>query len=765
MTIIRELNRILNSLKQGDLSVINRESTLLLNNEAKNILDSKDIDQNQIINMGLIIGICNILYNNTDIDPLPVEDGVYDLLLELHKKYNPQYQVGAEPIFFEATNNTNKTKPISAIQFIDTDKINNEFIFANELSKEPKLTKVDMLKPCIIFDDDNYISKRITDTKHIYPELVGSLDKCKFVLSRQAEDRGVLNEPNVKILERDFFGKHIQSGILDPSRKISMILELKYDGVSVEGEVSNIVHSARTRGDANEDIGADITPILGGYSFRHAYEIPYDEKFGMKFEAIMTYDNLWKYNLAKNYNYKNCRTAITSIFSSSDAFNYKEFITLVPLATSLDIDRITEVEFMNKYYHSGEYLRYAVITGTYVEILFQIKRFVEEAEFMRQYMPFMYDGVVISYIDKDLIQKLGRSNSINQYSVAVKFNPIKKQSIFRGYKYTVGQDGVITPMIYFDPIEFFGGIHDHTSGHSYDRFKKLQLREEDILDIEYVNDVMPYVFKPDNSYNANNPNPIVEFIIECPSCGNELKISKSGKTIFCDNIDCPERNISRMVGMLQKLNLKDFSEVSLRSIAKFSLSELLNLKKSDVEFLGDITSDKFIERMNTLKTAPIYDYRLVGSIGFTGVAIEKWKLILSKHTLSEILEMHHDDLRSFLTQIKGIGPQTIDTIIWEFDFFREDLEYINNMSNVIQSKGVKMGKKIRFTGFRDSDLVKKLIDMGHDANDNAGVTSTTDILLVPHPRHGSKKVSDAGPNTEIVLIDDFIQNMDLYLSE
>ena len=85
-------------------------------------------------------------------------------------------------------------------------------------------------------------------------------------------------------------------------------------------------------------------------------------------------------------------------------------------------------------------LVYGVCPKNYIEDLFLIKTFASEAEYYRQWIPFMYDGIVVSYLDNNIRQKLGRENFINKYSIAVKFNPMKKQTIFRGYSYTVGQD-------------------------------------------------------------------------------------------------------------------------------------------------------------------------------------------------------------------------------------------------------------------------------------------------------------------------------------
>lgn len=735
-----------------------------INDITLNLLTQSDLSEGQIAQLRLVIEISNIMYNNTSRLVLPLEDGVYDLALELLKKYDSNYQIGAKPIKFDEFENQfdNDQQWVTPIKYVDQNAI-DDFLYFESLNKRVPLTRELFMKSPIVYDYS--ISKRTLNTAHNYPKLVGTLDKCKYVLNSQAKERGVFDDQNVKVFERDFIQDHINRGILDPNRKFYMVAELKYDGVSVEADVSNIVHSARSRGDTNNDIATDLSPILAGYKFRFADDIPEDNIFGMKFEAIITYNNLARLSEIRGKEYKNCRNAIIGLFGSSDANQFREFITLIPLATSLeDVDRLTEIEFMNKYYNSGEYLRYAVLYGDYKEILFQVKKFVEEAEYMRDFIPFMYDGVVLSYIEPDLIDALGRENSVNKYSVAIKFNAMKKQSIFTGYTYTIGQNGVVTPMIHYNPVEFYGGIHTKSSGHSYKRFKELGLRIGDIIDIEYTNDVMPYVTKPDIDHNRNNPNPVEEFIDICPSCGNKLKMSDTGKSIICDNIKCPERNLIRMANMMKKLNLKDFSEESFKVINKHSLAELFDLTVDDIAELGEVTSQKFIERMNELKTEPIYDYKIIGAIGFSSIAVEKWKLILNKITLFEIIVDPDDRLYDKLVSIKGIGPGAANTIISEREFFMDDLNVIVNRMNIVSSYGeVSKGKSIRFTGFRDKALIELLCSMGHDASDG-GVTKTTDILLVPTEGFTSSKTSKVGENTLIVSVDEFRGNMNKYLA-
>ena len=185
----------------------------------------------------------------------------------------------------------------------------------------------------------------------------------------------------------------------------------------------------------------------------------------------------------------------------------------------------------------------------------------------RDYLNFMYDGIVVSYTDEDIRQKLGRKNYINKYSMAIKFDPAEKLTIFRGYTFEVGQHGNITPMIHYDPVEFIGTIHTKSSGSSYERFKSMGLKYGDYINVKYVNDVMPYVSTVDCDSNRNNPNPVYPFIEHCPICGTKLVISESGKSAICPNMECLGRSVTRMTNMFAKLNIKGFGDSTFNTLS------------------------------------------------------------------------------------------------------------------------------------------------------------------------------------------------------
>lgn len=714
-----------------------------------------------------ILWISNVLYNNTSSDLLLLDDGVYDLLLEFYKSYNPNFQVGSFEIGMKETNDTNDNQQQKPLLFTRLPERIDDLLYVSDiLDKRYPFPKPLMFD--IIRDNKNqYIHKRTVSNIQKYPKLVGSLDKCKFVLCSEAKEHGVYNDSNVKILERDFFQKHIKEGILNPYKKIRILLELKYDGLSVAGTVSRYLKDAMSRGDANEEIATDLTPILQGYPFTRAPMVLADEEFGMKFEAIITKDDLIKFNNIKGKTYKNCRTGIIGLMSGSDSREFRDLITLVPITTSLEgifKDRVEEIEFINKYYSNKVPLLYSVIEGNLTEVLFQINKFVKEAEYLRDYMNFMYDGVVVSYLDQDIIDALPRVNSINKHSMAVKFNPLSRLTTITGISYTVGQDGVITPMVHYNPVEFFGSIHTKSSLHSYKRFNELQLRYSSVIQGTYNGDVMTYITKPNNEKNRmiDSQCPPIKFTEECPVCRTKIKISDTGKNAYCPNLNCPGRTIARSANMLKKMNLKDFDTSQLQKLGVYKLSELANLDKDTVsKVFGEKTTDKFMDRMNYIKTNKMYDYEIIGSLGFDSIAKGKWRILLNKYSLPELLNMSRSEMELKISNVKGLGPKTAQTIIEQLPFFNEEIAFISSLDNIKTSKGTHI-PKVRLTGFRDQELIEYVsTKLGFDIGEGT-VTRDTDLLLVKEKGHDSNKVKQAiNYHVPIMTRDEFITKFNI----
>lgn len=730
---------ILSTLNTGNLSPLNDVHVCAeLSNIAFHLITNPAWDNDNIYLADLILRISNIAYNNTSTDVLPLDDGVYDQLLTIYKKYDPNYQIGAQPIMFEEQPQNEIVD--EKVMCVAVDNMDSKLFMRDIWKQHTPLNQMRPVNMCFLVKDP--ITKRLINTEHKYPELVGTLDKCKFVLNNDAINANVFDKPSVDVFERDFIHKCLEAGVIYPNETFEMVAELKYDGISVEAEVcGNTIISALSRGDTGDNIATDLTPIFGGYKFHNAKDVPKDIIFGMKFEAVITYYNLHRLGEARGKSYKNGRNAIIGLCGASDADKYIDYITLIPIATSLEMDRITELNFLNKYYHSGEYNRFCVLRGDYQSILFQVKQFTESAEEIRKILPYMIDGVVVSFIDKNKIEKLGRINSVNKYSMAIKFNPRSARTLFLGYTYSIGKSGDIIPMCHFKPCEFIGGIHTKQTIHSYKRFKELNLAVGDEIDIDYVNDVITYITKPDTQHNRNQKEKPVEFITHCPCCGTELEISESGKSAKCTNRFCHERSIMRMVDMIDRFGFKDFSEETVRALNLTSFSQLMNLTYEQVQFLGPVNSANLLSHINRLKNTEIADFKLMSAFSFDGMADEKWKLVLRDYTLEEILNPSFE--YNNLQRIGGIGAKTIWDIIDGVNMYFDDIKYCLNNFHIINSKGLSSGPKVAITGFRDSAFIQLLIDNGFDASDKYSVTKDTAALIADDINSASSKVQKA----------------------
>lgn len=768
MRMTERIKRILSSLKQGKY-IITPDDVKLMN---AIIYDFLYKNYNHPEDVRDILEISNILYNNSTNLILPLEDGIYDLaVVKYDKMYGNSSPVGAIPVNLKITDNSDITdkplledkKLLDVVSIIPEDRM-KDMVFFNNIMQDQKPIRQDFFNGLI--SESKETSKVMHTVPHTYPELVGTLHKCKFTLMSDAREAHKEDDDSVKVFERDFFyptygiaaGYALQK---NPSQNpdVGLIAELKYDGVSIEAEVEgDTIVSAVSRGDTANNIASDYTPIFGGKKFPRAYGMPKDQKFGIKFEAIVTNENLRILSTKFGIEYKNARVAIIGLLGRLDGYKFRDMITLVPIRTAglrFD-DPIQEVNFLNKYYSSGVAMKYAYLHGDYYSLLWQVKKFVDDAEYMRAYMPFMYDGVVISYIDPDVRLRLGRQNSIDLWSMAIKFNPLAKQTIFLGYKYTVGQDGRITPMAYFNPVEFMGSVHDKTTVHSYRRFKELALRPGDIITITYVNDVICYLKKPYNAFNDKNTNPVIEFPEVCPSCGRPLTSSDSGDSAYCLNPDCPERVAARVGNMLKKLGIKDFGRAYTDKLGITGLTSFLNMDRNRCEkVIGPVMTEKLFERINELKTSEYPDYKLVGSIGFDSISIERWRVILNNIKLSYIISASTKDLRDSLQLVKTIGPTIADSIINGRMVLREDLYTISQMKNVKSSYrgnniGIQDRKSVRFTGFRSEELTKAFNDAGFDADGNKSVTKKTDILIIPYYGFDSTKLHKISPTCRIL---------------
>jgi NAD-dependent DNA ligase len=217
------------------------------------------------------------------------------------------------------------------------------------------------------------------------------------------------------------------------------------------------------------------------------------------------------------------------------------------------------------------------------------------------------------------------------------------------------------------------------------------------------------------------------------------------------------------------LNIRNFSEAAVQDLQDnlkiSSLKELFTLQEEDVRFLGPENSKNFIKAIEELRSTPMYDYQILGALGFSNTAKAKWKLICDKLTIDDLLGMHEEDLYSALISIKGLGKETANIIATERDDFVEDILAVCNFMTIRKSKGsTDSCKVIRFTGVRNKELCDLLNQQGHDAGEGS-VSKKTDFLIVPYDGYTSTKTKKASEyGIPIMSMENFVHDMAQLLS-
>ena len=187
------LSEIVEEVKHGNFlcaydnnQVIQSSIMEILNIPDKDIKDNPS-DLQDLVDL---ITIGNITYNYSDSDVLPIDDGMYDLLVvKLQRVDYDKFTPGSIPVDIAKINSTYKAKidkddkivkPFTIMADDDRRKL-DESLYPSILNyTKPFDSRSYLYKPFYVDDESMYINKRIRDVSHNYPQLVGTLEKCTY---------------------------------------------------------------------------------------------------------------------------------------------------------------------------------------------------------------------------------------------------------------------------------------------------------------------------------------------------------------------------------------------------------------------------------------------------------------------------------------------------------------------------------------------------------------------------------------------------------
>lgn len=484
-------------------------------------------------------------------------------------------------------------------------------------------------------------SKKLSKVAIKYPLLHNNMDKCYAVHEGDHIPDGVKESGTVE----KFLTRVYKTLDLTPSTKLKLEISPKIDGVSVNGTIKgDLLVDPQTRGDEDESIavtGMNGMPVTNGFEA--------DSEFGIQYEAFVTDEDRAKASeylkLEKPYvSNRHAAAGIIHRLSTMEDDNLLEFLSLYPIATE-DLDGTYE-ERMDYIQNFGivpdDMIKRRVIKGDMEDLIDEINELYEKLAKKREKLDYSIDGMVITVLNDEYQETIGRDGRTNKFQIALKFDPATAEAVVEGIYLDRGKKGYRTIQVQFEHPVFLDGVrYDHVPVLSLNLFEQMNLRVGSTVSVHRVGDVIPSI-----KVIKEGKGKLIETPSKCPDCGEPFTIKN--KKLYCEDLLCPGNIVGRFTGFLEKIGLEgyseSFAEVLVNQLKCKTLADVIHLTKESMKEAG-IDSELMLKFPKRLKETiqSKHDYEIIAAMGIPDVGPAKAKLLLKNTPLKKLARIRFSD--------------------------------------------------------------------------------------------------------------------------
>lgn len=484
-------------------------------------------------------------------------------------------------------------------------------------------------------------SKFLQKIKITYNKLHNNMDKAYAIRLSDPIPEGVKETDTVE----GFLIRTFSTLGLSSESTLDLMIAPKIDGVSINGTINGKrLVRVQTRGDTEESVS-----VLGLDGIKIGQEKAKID-FGIQYEAFVTEPNRIKASeyLDLDRPYVSCRHAaagITHRLSTMEDPELISYLSFYPIETDgLDMPYKDRMKYIQNFGRvPDDMIKRQIIHGNLKSLLKQITEKMEEFSKKREYISYAIDGMVITVLDDDYQDSLGREGRTNKYQLGLKFDPATAIATVRGITLDSGKKGYRTIQVEMEHPVFLDGVrYDHVPILSANLYKDLPLRIGSQVSVHRVGDVIPAISLVKEGSGSRLPLPTI-----CPTCGRELQIRN--KKLFCDNPECRDNIAGIFTHFFEEMGLigysDAFSELLVDKCKCKCLADVLYLTKDSFDRFGCQTAAtaKFPDLLRK-GISEHTDYEILGAIGLPGVGVQKAKILLQKCDLRKFVEHDSWDL-------------------------------------------------------------------------------------------------------------------------
>lgn len=569
--------------------------------------------------------------------------------------------------------------------------------------------------------------------EHDYPELKGTITKVHYVTNEEKR-----KDPN-QIKEYDTLENWVRK-TMPESGVATLGFYRKIDGASLvlSLDENRRVTKAVTRGYADSDLGVDKTNIFKGIEIKGVIPKEFDgKKVGLKVETVVSFSDFNKYN-KKFFNGElaDPRAAAISLMSSEMyTDNMVKYLTLAPLM----------IECEGKVYPitSPEYGPVVVVDTCLDDLEMDLVDGIGDTQNDIRGYELPCDGIVVRYLDRKDIERLGRNynRNTNNFETAFKFRPKPYYSKIIDIIQDIGVMGQVSYTAKFEPVEIDGRIIQNASLGSYDRMKLFNFAKGDMCMITL--NTVPRIGKDEYCEKHKSGNEPIKAIMVCPYCGHVLNFDNQP---YCENKKCASRQMGKIYNFIEVMKIKGIGPTTIEDLFHAGIISKIEdlfalkwnkLKIVELDGYGDTSAKQIIKAMDNVKAT---EAQILGSLGISGIKTKKAQVILNEIPLESISQKEFQiHIIDKLRKIKGLGESTIEKFVDGVTENADLLSFLISHVKIIKPKEAEVHAV--FTGFRNPDLEAHLLKGGIAVDDS--VTKKTGFVIALNPEQPSSKIRKA----------------------
>ena len=386
----------------------------------------------------------------------------------------------------------------------------------------------------------------------------------------------------------------------------------------------------------------------------------------------------------------------------------------------------------------------------------------ESLEETRNFMSdgdYLIDGIVFTYNDISLHDKLGETSHHPRYKMAFKFAGESKQTQINSITWQVSRNGVLTPVAEVETVEVSGANVSRVTLHNWGMVKDFKLKTGDTIEIERSGEVIPKFIQVIESSENEFEKPE-----KCPSCSQ--KIIEEEIRLKCVNPDCPDKNLEATKYFLKSLGIDDLSTERIREMFDRKVLE----KTADVFSLTpevlvenldgykEKLATKVVKNIQKKKEVELLDFLV--SLGITGGGKTKCEKLLDELELSRLEQVQKLTVDQ-LSSVEGFAVKSSESFI---ESLKEKEEFIESLleaglvvkaREVIQKGDSLAGQTFCITGAleRPRTEIQNWIKL-QGGKPVSSVSAKTDFLVCNEKSNSSKYLKAEKLGIKIITEDE-----------